>query len=151
MTQYRLVPAEPTPEMLDAAPQPEQEPVEFCTDYHCTGDCGKHGFGVQHAHLAPDQGAEIERLKAENTRLQIALANRSVSAKEASALYALKEERLQAQEAELMCDTLREQVRVLSEALSNLKTAVEDEGVPCMGNLLRAAGVALAAVKGEQA
>lgn len=22
--------------------------IDYCTQYHCAGDCGKHGHGVQH-------------------------------------------------------------------------------------------------------
>ena len=71
MNETKMVPEDPTPAMLDAAERIDwsdsdergncvklwhvmfaaaPQPVgEFCTDYHCPGDCGLNGHGYQHA------------------------------------------------------------------------------------------------------
>jgi len=50
---------------LYTAPQPAAQPEqkgqdEFCTDYHCAGDCRMRGFGYQHT-TAPQPAAQPER------------------------------------------------------------------------------------------
>ena len=117
--------------------------------------------------------AEIERLQRENLRLEVAMVNRSVSAKEASALYALGAERDRVKELEKERDTLREQlakaqnsdehnfqrwlaaqehVRVLSEALEKVQRGVHGPiGSRLSDQEMSAIAYgALAAVKGEQ-
>lgn len=143
-------------------PQPEQEPVEFCTDYHCTGDCGKHGFGVQHAHPAPDQGAEIERLKAELDKAKHIpmkykrMAFNAELQKERDTLREqLEEERARGihscgpkcQQSGCVNRRLREQVRALSDFIQEwLGRQGSDNNY-----MTEKARAALAAVKGEQA